>query len=431
MTDAPQPPFIAELKAAYGPSIKERILALCVELAALPIPARNETLDAIRAALHSVSPCATHPVDYIRWVPIEKVSANDYNPNSVATVEMRLLHTSISHDGYTQPCVTVLDRSAEAHLPCGHISPVKGEHLEIWKRLPFNGSLHIPLDFSTGKEASAKFTQNRAIKDGADTECKSPRPIQTTAETCASGCAISGASGEFTTKTDCVPSQSGTSPGSMTSPYSWELACPICASNDPEHKSCWTAFQEKGKTGEEFGLRVSCVLSENAEQTAAHHISQKDSSEVSMPSEQSGMNSASPGHRGTAEPVLRLIDTSRAIIVDGFHRYLTMRNNPEIAATTGGLLPVVVISKSLADRMASTVRHNRARGTHSVTGMSTMVFALLEQGMDDAGICNELGMEPEELNRLKHITGFAVLFKDAEYSAAWIHRNQLNLAEKK
>ena len=90
-----------------------------------------------------------------------------------------------------------------------------------------------------------------------------------------------------------------------------------------------------------------------------------------------------------------------------------------------GRLPIVVIEKDINDRMASTVRHNRARGKHSINGMSSMVFEMLENGWEDADICNELGMESEELIRLKHITGFSKLFKDVEYKKSWETKNQL------
>ena len=90
-----------------------------------------------------------------------------------------------------------------------------------------------------------------------------------------------------------------------------------------------------------------------------------------------------------------------------------------------GLLPIVVIDKEINDRMASTVRHNRARGKHSIAGMSSMVFSMLENGWTDAEICNELGMEPEELLRLKHLTGFSKLFANVEYKKAWETKAQI------
>lgn len=190
-------------------------------------------LATVRAYLHELSPTKSQPIDNVLWVPVEKVEANNYNPNSVAKVEMKLLYVSIEHDGYTQPVVTVYDHERDKY-----------------------------------------------------------------------------------------------------------------------------------------------------------------------------------------------------VIVDGFHRYFTMKTNKDIYDRCGGKLPVVVIDKSISERMASTVRHNRARGKHSIDGMSNMVFSMLDDGMSDAEICNELGMEPEELLRLKHITGFSKLFANAEYSKAWKMKSQI-LIEKR
>jgi ParB-like chromosome segregation protein Spo0J len=184
----------------------------------------------LRETLHELSPLKAQPVDHIRWVPIEKVKPNDYNPNAVAKVEMGLLYTSIQHDGYTQPVVTIYDAARDEY-----------------------------------------------------------------------------------------------------------------------------------------------------------------------------------------------------VIVDGFHRYFTCLNNADIRERNHGLLPVVVIDKPINDRMASTVRHNRARGKHSVAGMASMVFQMLDNGWTDAEICNELGMEPEEILRLKHITGFSKLFEDTEYKRSWMTRRQLEI----
>lgn len=184
----------------------------------------------IRTYLHDRSPRKSQPIDHVRWVPVEKVQANDYNPNSVATNEMRLLYVSISHDGYTQPVVTVYDP-----------------------------------------------------------------------------------------------------------------------------------------------------------------------------------------------------DIDKYVIVDGFHRYTTMRRNKDIYELNGGLLPIVVIDKDINDRMAATIRHNRARGKHSVAGMGQIVFNMLRNGATDGQICAEVGLEPEELARLKYVTGFAKLFKDATYGMAWETDKQLKV----
>lgn len=134
-------------------------------------------------------------------------------------------------------------------------------------------------------------------------------------------------------------------------------------------------------------------------------------------------------HDGYTQPVVTIYDGERDkyVIVDGFHRYFVMRSNQEIYNRTAGYLPCVVIEKGINDRMAATIRYNRALGKHSVQGMSSMVFHMLDNGWADADICNELGMEPEELLRLKHITGFSKLFSDAEYKQAWITRTQIEV----
>lgn len=196
----------------------------------LPPTEAADLLNDIRAEAHALGPHANQPVSNVQWVPIEKVTANDYNPNTVAANEMRLLYVSIEHDGYTQPVVTVRD--------------------------------------------------------------------------------------------------------------------------------------------DDRGLFV---------------------------------------------------------IVDGFHRYLTLKTSPDLLERTHGRLPIVVIDKPENDRMASTVRHNRARGKHSVDGMADMVFQMLDNGWNDEAICAELGMEADELVRLKHVTGFSKLFESVEYRKAWETRRQIRL----
>jgi len=137
-------------------------------------------------------------------------------------------------------------------------------------------------------------------------------------------------------------------------------------------------------------------------------------------------------HDGYTQPVVTIFDEEKKkyVIIDGFHRYFTCKSNKDILQRNKGRLPIVVLEKSINDRMASTVRHNRARGMHSVTGMSSMVFNMLENGWSDSDICNELGMSVEELIKLKHITGFSKLFKDKEYSKSWETKNQVLLKKK-
>ena len=106
-------------------------------------------------------------------------------------------------------------------------------------------------------------------------------------------------------------------------------------------------------------------------------------------------------------------------IVDGYHRYTVLCTSERIRSRENGLLPVVVIEKDLSNRMASTIRHNRARGSHNIELMSSIVEELVGAGMSDGWILRHIGMDKDELLRLKQITGIAALFKDGEFSEAW------------
>ncbi len=108
------------------------------------------------------------------------------------------------------------------------------------------------------------------------------------------------------------------------------------------------------------------------------------------------------------------------VIVDGFHRYRIMLDYPDIYEREGGMLPVTIINKPLDHRMASTIRHNRARGSHDVDLMSNIVKELHELGRSDAWISKHLGMERDEVLRLKQITGLASLFQDVNFGSAWL-----------
>lgn len=206
-----------------GLELVERGRALAEEVAALPEDERIAVLNAIRLALHEVSPMRDEPVDCVLWVPGDDVQANDYNPNVVAPPEMRLLEHSIEVDGYTQPIVT----------------------------FPTNG------------------------------------------------------------------------------------------------------YRE---------------------------------------------------------------------VVDGFHRNLVGKRSKKVHKRTRGYLPVTTIKADRADRsdrIAATIRHNRARGQHQVANMSEIVVELARRNWSDEKIGRELGMEPDEVLRLKQISGLAEAFADREFSEAW------------
>ena len=119
---------------------------------------------------------------------------------------------------------------------------------------------------------------------------------------------------------------------------------------------------------------------------------------------------------GVTQPVVTFYDADidRYIVIDGYHRYTILTKwfkLPEI--------PVVVVDKPIQDRMASTIRHNRARGKHQVDMMSVMVEKLLKLGWADIDIARHLGMEAEEVLRLKQMTGLAGLFANQPYSRSW------------
>jgi ParB-like chromosome segregation protein Spo0J len=123
---------------------------------------------------------------------------------------------------------------------------------------------------------------------------------------------------------------------------------------------------------------------------------------------------------GFTMPVVcyKLPDEAAYEIVDGFHRYTVLKTSKRIYEREGGMLPIVVIDKPISGRMASTIRHNRARGTHSIELMTNIVAELLQAGMGDAWIMRHIGMDMDELLRLKQLSGLAALFKDREFSEA-------------
>lgn len=203
--------------------IQKTLSDLISQIAALDLPEKVDALNDVREKLHEVSPFASEPVDFVRWVKNDTVGANDYNPNSVAPPEMELLRLSIASDGYTQPIV---------------------------------GSL----------------------EDG------------------------------------------------------------------------------------------------------------------------------------------------RVEVVDGFHRHRVGKECADITERVSGYLPVVQIRhdrEGRNDRMASTIRHNRARGKHSVDAMSDIVVELKRRNWSDKKIGKELGMDEDEVLRLCQITGLAEMFADREFSEAW------------
>lgn len=125
---------------------------------------------------------------------------------------------------------------------------------------------------------------------------------------------------------------------------------------------------------------------------------------------------------GYTQPIVTLPTEKGREVVDGFHRNRVGKENKEVAARVNYYLPVVSINTSQAglnDRIAATIRHNRARGKHSVDAMSDIVIELKRRNWSDARIGKELGMDPDEVLRLTQITGLAEVFAGQDFSEAW------------
>lgn len=126
---------------------------------------------------------------------------------------------------------------------------------------------------------------------------------------------------------------------------------------------------------------------------------------------------------GYTQPIVTMpTDDGKREVIDGFHRNRVGKECDDIQQRVKGYLPVVTINtdrRDKADRMAATVRHNRARGKHSVNSMSDIVVELKRRNWTNEKIAEHLGMEADEVLRLYQITGLAELFADEQFSQAW------------
>lgn len=125
---------------------------------------------------------------------------------------------------------------------------------------------------------------------------------------------------------------------------------------------------------------------------------------------------------GYTQPIVSWANDDHFEVVDGFHRHKVGKENKNVSARMKGFLPCVCINEKTAekgDRVASTIRHNRARGKHRIDSMSDIVLELKRRGWSDNKIGKELGMDPDEVLRLAQISGLAEMFKDREFSEAW------------
>lgn len=119
---------------------------------------------------------------------------------------------------------------------------------------------------------------------------------------------------------------------------------------------------------------------------------------------------------GYTQPIVTYYDKEKDvhIVVDGAHRYRCAKEYFKLEE-----IPVVTIDKPIENRKASTIRHNRARGKHGIDPMAAIVGDLYSEGWNDERIANELGMDLDEVLRLKQVTGLPELFKDRDFSKAW------------
>lgn len=125
---------------------------------------------------------------------------------------------------------------------------------------------------------------------------------------------------------------------------------------------------------------------------------------------------------GYTQPIVAWGKNDYYEVVDGFHRNRVGKESKPVQERIHGYLPITLINEGRedrGDRIAATIRHNRARGKHQIAAMSDIVLDLSRRNWSDAKIGRELGMEPDEVLRLKQITGLAELFSDVEFSEAW------------
>lgn len=162
---------------------------------------------------------------------------------------------------------------------------------------------------------------------------------------------------------------------------------------------------------------IDCVLWVPAEQVEAN-----DYNPNSVAPPEMKLLEISISQDGYTQPIVTWGKNDYYEVVDGFHRNRAGKECKAVRERVRGYLPITLINpdrQDKSDRIAATIRHNRARGKHQVAAMSDIVLELSRRNWSDEKIGRELGMEPDEVLRLKQITGLAELFADKEFSEAW------------
>lgn len=192
----------------------------------------------------------------------------------------------------------------------------------------------------------------------------------------------------------------------------------ICAMPEAEKISAINRAKEALHQISPFAAEpVDCVIWVPAEQVEAN-----DYNPNSVAPPEMKLLEISIGEDGYTQPIVAWGKNDYYEVVDGFHRNRVGKESKEIKARVHGYLPITLINQERedkGDRIAATIRHNRARGKHQIAAMSDIVLDLSRRNWSDAKIGRELGMEPDEVLRLKQITGLAELFSDVEFSEAW------------
>jgi intein/homing endonuclease len=436
-----------------------------------------------------------HPVHNVQWVPLEKVEANSYNPNSVAINEMKLLYTSIKHDGYCVEESTPVLRADLTWVPAGELS-VGDKIIAFDEYATGNGDGRKQRRYRTASVVSNSIEESDLVRVETDrgellTTPDHPflakrcygrgyhmadwimasdlRPDDIVIYLMApwevdrsydAGWLSGFLDGEGTLANNQNKSRKptvrlagyqrpGTTADHMVAEMAKRALTKVFTLDRTGHVK-WSSMVmarvdrltevmrllgsvrperliEKGGVFWE-GCALSSKLKDETKAVVAS-VSQERRGNIARLSTTTKTYIANGFAVHNTQPIVTVYDEAqdKYIIVDGFHRHLVMKHNRDIYEDTGGLLPVVVLNKDINDRMASTVRHNRARGRHAVEGMATIVFSMLDNGWADIDICKELGMEHEELIRLKHITGFSKLFEDVEYRRAYETKRQVKL----
>ncbi|AOV96173.1 hypothetical protein A9798_03885 [Edwardsiella hoshinae] len=164
---------------------------------------------------------------------------------------------------------------------------------------------------------------------------------------------------------------------------------------------------------------VDCVL-----WVAAEHVEANDYNPNVMAPVEKRLLQRSLTSDGFTQPIVVVQQEGPAsyVVVDGFHRYLLGSKKAALRQRLHGYLPVTPLPAERADeaaRIAATIRHNRARGKHQIASMSDIVRDLHRLGWSEERIGEELGMDADEVLRLKQISGLSELFSEGDYSQAW------------